>query len=263
MRRYQRGFLNFITPAVATLASSVIGGAFGAKGARDQNRAQVAMSREQMDFQERMSSTAYQRAVSDMQAAGLNPMLAYSQGGASSPVGSMPQIQNVGAAAVSSASSAMGLMSSVQQMQQSRAQTEQIAAQTKKIESETMDQSLNVKIKERIAAKLLEETGLARSRMMTEAYRPAQLKAQTEKDVKEAERINTARQLLDLDLDVKGMTWEDDVKRRKAESKLSQLAVPFMESEAKFWDKADDMPQWIKMIFQLLQATSSARRAGR
>lgn len=46
-----------------------------------------AFAREQMAFQRNMSNTAYQRATADMKKAGINPMVAFQQGGASTPAG--------------------------------------------------------------------------------------------------------------------------------------------------------------------------------
>lgn len=63
--------------------------------AGQQEKAQAfnhAEAQAQMAFQERMSNSAYQRATADMRAAGINPMLAISQGGASAPSGASASI---------------------------------------------------------------------------------------------------------------------------------------------------------------------------
>lgn len=73
--------------------SSLLGSYLGYLSAREANQSNKTIARWQMDFQERMSNTAFQRGVKDLEAAGLNPILATGVGGASSPVGSAIPMQ--------------------------------------------------------------------------------------------------------------------------------------------------------------------------
>lgn len=73
------------------------------------NSAEAAKNRA---WQEQMSNTAYQRAVADMRKAGINPILAYQQGGASTPGGGQGTISgaSMGLSSSSAASaSALGV----------------------------------------------------------------------------------------------------------------------------------------------------------
>lgn len=78
--------------AVGGLLGSGISAWSNYSSARQQNIMSRDVAREQMAFQERMSSTAHQREVEDLRKAGLNPILSAGGGGASSPAGAQPNI---------------------------------------------------------------------------------------------------------------------------------------------------------------------------
>lgn len=115
----------FFESAGGAALISGVGSLFGGNKA---NKAAEAAAQKQMDFQERMRDTAYQAAVKDMRAAGLNPALAYSQGPASSPGGAsytpIDTITNATSSAMQNARIATELKNLKETNEQIKSQTE-------------------------------------------------------------------------------------------------------------------------------------------
>ncbi len=110
---------------------SAASGAAAYKGQQQTNEMNAQLARENTAFQERMSNTAYQRQIKDLEASGLNPMLAYVKGGgASTPSGTVLPMQNAASAGISSAESASRTSLANKQVYKVGAETENIGAET-------------------------------------------------------------------------------------------------------------------------------------
>lgn len=150
---------------------------------------QAALAR---DWTKELSNTSYQRGMADMKAAGLNPILAYAQGGATAPAASAastaqasvsphgapgytPAVNALGPAvssATQTASALMGLRQAASQIQQTEANTALAAANTQVAETEAALNSART-------AETAKRTGLVQAEHATELLNPALRRAQT------------------------------------------------------------------------------------
>lgn len=99
-------------------AGNIYAAKTSAAGQEQANQANLQIAREQMAFQERMSSTAHQREVEDLKAAGLNPVLS-ANAGASSPAGQSATIENAAPDYSKAVTSALDAMRLGQEMKES------------------------------------------------------------------------------------------------------------------------------------------------
>lgn len=120
-------------PLLAAAIPAALSGGLGILGGYQQQRASAREAHKNRVFQERMRDTAWQSAVADMKAAGINPAVAYSRGPAQAPTGSMASQNDIVGSSVTSALQASRIRKELQLLDR---QIDSAAAQAQKTQSE-------------------------------------------------------------------------------------------------------------------------------
>lgn len=175
---------------------------------------------QQIDYNKQMANTAYARAMADMRAAGLNPMLAYQQGGAASPTSSpsvpsgsvsepapysgQPSLEAFKPANIlgPAASSAMQAAHMVTGLQNTQAQTELTKAETAATQAREKETRVNTLLRAAETGRANADTERLTNSAQVEAARVGLVGAQTGEAAASAglhrDRSEQTRQEIDL-----------------------------------------------------------------
>lgn len=226
-----------------SLLGNLLGGSSAKSAQREANKANIALNRENRAWMEEMSNTEYQRGMQDMKAAGLNPMLAFSQGGANTPNNSAATVipeDAMGKAITSagnSAGNALAVMQGLANINLTKATT-----------AKTLEEAKTAGVTSGNAA-AVQEQALANARA---EYR----NILEREDLTRHQRLQIETLLPQL---VEQQRIQMDAAKQQtssaaAEEKLTRAKLPAAEAEAKVWRElagAGDIDMWLKLIIAI------------
>lgn len=233
------GTAGFLT--AGTVGANLLGGIM-------QNSANATQARQARDWSAYMRSTAYQATVDDMQKAGLNPMLAYSQGASGTPSAAMATMQNTLGPAAQAGSSTYSELTSAQlknvQSDQAREQVINTAADTE-VKRATAD---NVDMDTRMKA--FNSTYLSN---LTDKVRADTSLTRNEQDL-------VIRKIRNAVLE--GFNIEADTQNKKIDAYLKSLDIPESLGRAsEMKGPLSHIKPWVEVGGKVMNSAGTAARA--
>lgn len=254
--------------AAAQIGGDLLGAYLGYRGQRDANETNYRIAKEQMEFQERMSNTSWQRSVADMRAAGINPLMSVYKGGASTPAGASAHMENEMAIP---ASSAQGMARRVGEIMALQAQINKVRADTRLVDAEATIRENQVPHSAAMAKTTLDK-------LQEEVVQLGQMIEKSDIDISHA-RLNLAQaeKMLPLLIDAQELVnrgLKAGMSRKDLESSIAEMfSIPFDKAGAvieylnnlggAMGRGAADAVEYVRGLPEFIQEWARARQRGK